>query len=88
MLVLPTLKSCKAYWFYVTYWLVLKDVQSKSKNLSETLTFIKSKLSEEKESAEKQLQQMSIDKSKARYVNDSVGIDEEALLRKKIDHHR
>lgn len=80
--------TCTGTCTSVFYIFASQDVQSKSKNLSDTMTYIKKKLVEEKEDAEKQLVKMSIDKSRAPHVNDRVGVDEEKTLRDKIVHHR
>lgn len=51
----------------LSLFLVLQDLQSKSKNLLETLQYIATKLAQEKREAEEQLAKMSIERSNARH---------------------
>mgnify|MGYP001793601246 FL=1 len=66
-----------------------KDVQSKSKNLSETITYIRNQLIEEKQKAESQLRQMNIDMNSNRHgVNEYDDVTERENLQQQVRHCR
>ena len=64
-------------------------MQSKSKNLSETITYIRNQLIEEKQKAESQLRQMNIDMNSNRHgVNEYDDVTERENLQQRVRHCR
>lgn len=64
-------------------------MQSKSKNLSETITYIRNQLIEEKQKAESQLRQMNIDMNSNRHgVNEYDDVTERENLQQQVRHCR